>query len=87
MAGVLVQATAVVVAVVGTIPTTPAYTAASAMVIAAISMGMYAPSLTVLSLTHGPPGRQGYASSAMQTTQNLGQTTVLASPRPCSTPA
>ncbi|QEV64393.1 MFS transporter [Streptomyces spectabilis] len=77
MAGALVQAAAVVVAVTGTIPAAPVYTAASAMVIAAIGMGMYAPSLTVLSLTHSPPGRLGYASSAMQTTQNLGQTTVL----------
>ncbi|MDQ0757527.1 MFS family permease [Streptomyces canus] len=76
-AGALVQAAAVVVAITGTIPATPTYTAASAMVIAAIGMGIYAPSLTMLSLTHSPPGRQGYASSAMQTTQNLGQTTVL----------
>ncbi|MFD3585760.1 MFS transporter [Streptomyces sp. NPDC058683] len=77
VAGALVQAAAVLVAVTGTIPATPAYTAAPAMVIAAIGMGIYAPSLTVLSLTHSPPGRQGYASSAMQTAQNLGQTTVL----------
>lgn len=77
VAGALVQAVAVAVAVAGTTPATPAYTAASAMVIAAIGMGMYAPSLTVLSLAHSPAGRQGYASSAMQTTQNLGQTAVL----------
>ncbi|MFE9370463.1 MFS transporter [Streptomyces sp. NPDC006711] len=77
VAGALVQAVAVVVAVAGTLPATPAYTAASAMVIAAVGMGMYAPSLTVLSLTHSPPGRQGYASAAMQSTQNLGQTAVL----------
>ncbi|MEW2347108.1 MFS transporter [Streptomyces sp. NPDC006684] len=77
VAGALVQATAVALAVAGTLSATPAYTAASAMVVAAVGMGMYAPSLTVLSLTHSPPGRQGYASSAMQTTQNLGQVTVL----------
>ncbi len=77
VAGALVQAAAVALAVAGTRPATPAYTAASAMVVAAVGMGMYAPSLTVLSLTHSPPGRQGYASSAMQTTQNLGQITVL----------
>jgi len=77
VAGARVQAAAVVLAVAGTLPATPAYTAASAMVLAAVGMGMYAPSLTVLSLTHSPPGRQGYASSAMQTTQNLGQITVL----------
>lgn len=77
VAGALVQAAAVALAVAGTLPATPAYTAATAMVVAAVGMGMYAPSLTVLSLTHSPPGRQGYASSAMQTTQNLGQITVL----------
>ncbi|MFI0714413.1 MFS transporter [Streptomyces inhibens] len=73
----LAVAVAVAVAVAGTLPSTPAYTVASAMVVAAVGMGMYAPSLTVLSLTHSPPGRQGYASSAMQTTQNLGQIMVL----------
>jgi MFS family permease len=73
VAGALVQTAAVV----GTLPVTPAYTAASAMVVAAVGMGMYAPSLTVLSLTHSPPDGQGYASSAMQTSQNLGQITVL----------
>jgi hypothetical protein len=77
VAGALVQAAAVALAVAGTLPATPAYTAAAAMLVAAAGMGMYAPSLTVLSLTHSPPGRQGYASSAMQTTQNLGQTIVL----------
>jgi hypothetical protein len=40
-------------------------------------MGLLVPSLTVLSLSHAPSGRQGYASSAMQTNQNLGQITVL----------
>ncbi|MFC9424530.1 hypothetical protein [Streptomyces sp. NPDC056987] len=58
---------AVTLAIAGTLPATPAYTAASAMVLAAVGMGVYAPSLTVLSLTHSPPGRQGHASSAMQT--------------------
>ncbi|WP_327328199.1 MFS transporter [Streptomyces sp. NBC_01210] len=77
VAGAVVQAAAIALAVAGTLPVTPAYTAASAMIVAAVGMGMYAPSLTVLSLTHSPPGRQGYASSAMQTTQNLGQITVL----------
>lgn len=75
--GALVQATAVVIAAVGTRPEVPTYAAASAMPLAAIGMGLYAPSLTVLSLTHSPPGRQGYASSAMQTNQNLGQISVL----------
>ncbi|MFE0174319.1 MFS transporter [Streptomyces sp. NPDC059002] len=52
--------------------------AASAMPAAAVGMGLLTPSLTLLSLGHSPPDRQGYASSAMQTTQNLGQVTVMA---------
>lgn len=77
VAGAVVLAVAVVIAGIGTLPATPAATAASSMVVAAVGMGLLAPSLTVLSLRHSPRGRQGYASSAMQTTQNLGQTTVL----------
>ncbi|MEV1007576.1 MFS transporter [Streptomyces sp. NPDC049881] len=76
-AGALAQAVAVALAVAGSLPETPAYTAASAMVVAAVGMGMSAPSLVVLSLTHSPPGRQGYASAAMQTSQNLGQIALL----------
>lgn len=76
-AGSLVMGVAVVIAAAGTLPGTPALTAAGAMVLAAIGMGMVAPSLTLLSLTHSPPGRQGYASSAMQTSQNLGQMAVM----------
>ncbi|MER0240911.1 MFS transporter [Streptomyces sp. HSW2009] len=77
VAGACVQLGAVGVAVVGTLPEVPAYTAAAAMPLAAVGMGLYAPSLTVLSLAHSPAGRQGYASSAMQTNQNLGQISVL----------
>lgn len=77
VAGALVLATAVVIAVAGTLSAMPAFVAASAMVVAAIGMGMLAPSLTVLSLSHSPADRQGYASGAMQTAQNLGQITVL----------
>ncbi|WSQ56124.1 MFS transporter [Streptomyces sp. NBC_01217] len=77
VAGALVLAAAVAIAAVGTLPAMPAPLAASAMVVAAIGMGLLAPSLTVLSLSHAPPGRQGCAGSAMQTTQNLGQITVL----------
>ncbi|MFD4946009.1 MFS transporter [Streptomyces sp. NPDC058239] len=77
VAGALVLAAAVVVAAVGTLPAMPASLAASAMVVAAVGMGLLAPSLTVLSLSHAPSGRQGHASSAMQTSQNLGQITVL----------
>lgn len=47
------------------------------MVVAAVGMGLLVPSLTVLSLAHAPTGRQGYASSAIQTNQNLGQILVL----------
>jgi MFS family permease len=77
-AGALVLTAAVAIAAAGTLPTAPALTAASAMAVAAVGMGVLAPSLTLLSLSHSPPDRQGYAGSAMQTTQNLGQTAVLA---------
>lgn len=76
-AGALMMGAAVALAAVGTLPGLPALTAAGAMVLAAVGMGMAAPSLTLLSLTHSPPGRQGYASSAMQTSQNLGQMAVM----------
>ncbi|MFI6948860.1 MFS transporter [Streptomyces sp. NPDC050422] len=76
-AGALVMGAAVAIAAVGTLPGLPALTAAGAMVLAAVGMGMAAPSLTLLSLTHSPPDRQGYASSAMQTSQNLGQMAVM----------
>lgn len=76
-AGALVMGAAVAVAAVGTLPALPALTAAGAMVLAAVGMGMAAPSLTLLSLTHSPSGRQGYVSSAMQTSQNLGQMAVM----------
>lgn len=75
-AGAVVMVTAVAVAVAGTLPAAPAPVAGSSMLIAAAGMGMLAPSLTVLSLAHSP-GRQGYASSAMQINQNLGQVMVL----------
>lgn len=75
--GALVMALAAVLAVVGTLPAAHPYVAASAMVVAALGMGLLAPSVTLLSLVHSTPGRQGYASSALQTTQNLGQIAVL----------
>ncbi|MER5767234.1 MFS transporter [Streptomyces sp. NPDC001985] len=77
VAGALVMVVAVAVAAVGTLPGTPVPVAASAMVVAAVGMGLIAPALTVLSLTHSPPDRQGCASGAMQTSQNLGQIMVL----------
>ncbi|MFD5558196.1 MFS transporter [Streptomyces sp. NPDC127068] len=75
--GAVVLALAVVVAAVGTVPSLPPVLAASAMPVAALGMGLVAPSLTVLSLAHSPAARQGYASGAMQTSQNLGQISVL----------
>ncbi|MFD8599138.1 MFS transporter [Kitasatospora sp. NPDC059646] len=76
--GALVMSAAVALAVLGTHPTVPALTAAPAMPIAALGMGLLAPALTVLSLGHSPAGREGHTSSAMQTNQNLGQVAVLA---------
>ncbi|MFJ2880754.1 MFS transporter [Streptomyces sp. NPDC086796] len=75
--GASIQAGAVAIAVVGSLPGTSPVIAASSMVVAAVGMGLLAPSLTVLSLSHAPTGRQGYASSAMQTNQNLGQILIL----------
>ncbi|WP_232788827.1 MFS transporter [Streptomyces odonnellii] len=77
-AGALVLAAAVGLAAAGTLPGTPALTAGSAMIVAAVGMGLLAPSVTLLSLAHSPPDRHGYASSAMQTAQNLGQVAVMA---------
>ncbi|WP_063830656.1 MFS transporter [Kitasatospora phosalacinea] len=76
--GAAVMAVAVAVAALCTVPAVPAAVAVSSMVLAAVGMGLAAPSLTLLSLAHAPAGRQGYASGAMQTAQNLGQTLVLA---------
>ncbi|MFD7734502.1 MFS transporter [Kitasatospora phosalacinea] len=76
--GATVLAAATALAVLGSLPAAPALTAAPAMPVAAIGMGLLAPALTVLSLTHSPAGREGHTSSAMQTNQNLGQIAVLA---------
>ncbi|QDY80125.1 MFS transporter [Streptomyces qinzhouensis] len=75
--GALIMAGAMVVAVAGAFPATPPVTSAVSLVIAAFGMGMLTPTVTLLSLSHSPPGRQGYASSALQTTQNLGQIAVM----------
>lgn len=77
-AGAGVMAAAVGLAVLSTLPAVPPAAAVSSMVLAAVGMGLVAPSLTLLSLTHAPAGGQGYASSVMQTSQNLGQTGILA---------
>ncbi|MGW5865285.1 MFS transporter [Streptomyces sp. NPDC055239] len=76
--GSVILAAAVAIAAAGTLPTMPSFTAASALVVAAVGMGLVAPALTLLSLSHAPPGLQGQASSAMQTNQNLGQITIMA---------
>lgn len=76
--GALVMAVAVGLAVAGTFTRGPVLVAASSMLVAAAGMGLLAPSLTVLSLSHSPPGRLGHTSSAMQTSQNLGQVSVMA---------
>ncbi|WP_042397546.1 MFS transporter [Streptacidiphilus carbonis] len=76
--GALVLVGAVAMGEVATVRAVPAWTAGIAMVVAALGMGVLAPSLTVLSLCHSPADRQGAAGSAMQTAQNLGQTVVLA---------
>ncbi|GLZ81376.1 hypothetical protein Afil01_61830 [Actinorhabdospora filicis] len=75
-AGASVMGLAVLVA--GSALIGPAWLAGAAYVLAAVGMGLLAPSLTLLALGHAPADRQGQASSAMQTTQNLGQITVMA---------
>ncbi|MGW1544440.1 MFS transporter [Streptomyces sp. NPDC002309] len=76
--GAGIMAAAVAVAALCTMPAVPPAAAASSMAIAAFGMGLATPSLTLLSLAHTSADRQGYASGAMQTSQNLGQTLVLA---------
>ncbi|MBD0675225.1 MFS transporter [Streptomyces sp. CBMA156] len=76
--GAGIMAASVVLAAAGALRGVPALAAAAAMPLAAVGMGLLDPCLTVLSLSHSPAGRQGYASSAMQTNQNLGQITVMA---------
>ena len=76
-AGAVVLAVASLLAIAGSYPETPAFTAATALILAGFGMGMLVPCLTVLSLSHSPAHRQGYASAAMQTMQNLGQVTMM----------
>ncbi|WP_425588937.1 MFS transporter [Streptomyces similanensis] len=76
--GAAIMAAAVAVAALCTIPAVPAAVAVSSMAMAAVGMGLATPSLTLLSLAHTSADKQGYASGAMQTSQNLGQTLVLA---------
>ncbi|MFF4413324.1 MFS transporter [Streptosporangium sp. NPDC001559] len=76
--GALLMGAATVTAAVGALPVLPAYIAGASLIIAAIGMGTVAPTLTVLSLAHAPYNRQGYASSSMQTSMNLGQVAIMA---------
>ncbi|MBB1245584.1 MFS transporter [Streptomyces durbertensis] len=78
VAGAAVMACAVGLAVIGSLHQAPAHLAAAAMPLAAVGMGLLDPCLTVLSLRHSPPGRQGYATSSMQVNMNLGQVVVMA---------
>lgn len=77
-AGALVMAAAVALAVAGCSGGLPAVTAAAAMPLSAVGMGLLDPCVTVLSLKHSPAHRQGHTTSALQTNMNLGQVVVLA---------
>ncbi|MEU3525154.1 MFS transporter [Streptomyces sp. NPDC038707] len=77
-AGALVMAAAVALAAAGCSGGLPPVTAAAAMPLSAVGMGLLDPCVTVLSLKHSPPHRQGHTTSALQTNMNLGQVVVLA---------
>ncbi|MEV5382657.1 MFS transporter [Streptomyces sp. NPDC052721] len=76
--GALIMTASVALAVAGCSGGLPAVTAAAAMPLSAIGMGLLDPCVTVLSLKHSEPHRQGHTTSAMQTNMNLGQVVVLA---------
>ncbi|GAA1164312.1 MFS transporter [Streptomyces hebeiensis] len=76
--GALIMAASVALAVAGCLDGVSPLVAVAAMPLAAIGMGMLDPCVTVLSLTHSAPGRQGHTTSALQTNMNLGQVVVLA---------
>ncbi|CAL9596970.1 MFS transporter [Streptomyces sp. NPDC057340] len=76
--GALIMALSVALAVAGCADGVPAATAAAAMPLSAIGMGLLDPCVTVLSLRHSAPHRQGRTTGAMQTNMNLGQVVVLA---------
>ncbi|MER5635367.1 MFS transporter [Kitasatospora sp. NPDC002227] len=77
--GAVVMAVSVGLAAAGSLPGVPPLTAAAAMPLSAAGMGLLDPCVTVLSLSHSPTGRQGWVTSVMQTTMNLGQVVLLAS--------
>jgi MFS family permease len=76
--GALIMAASVALAVVGCFGGVPPLTAAAAMPLSAVGMGMLDPCVTVLSLNHSAPHRQGHTTSALQTNMNLGQVVILA---------
>ncbi|WP_447040953.1 MFS transporter [Streptomyces sp. DSM 118878] len=76
--GALVMAASVGFAVMGSFSGVSPYTAVAAMPLAAVGMGLLDPCVTVLSLSHSAPHRQGHTTSAMQTNMNLGQVVILA---------
>ncbi|MEU6669555.1 MFS transporter [Streptomyces sp. NPDC046727] len=76
--GALIMTASVALAAAGCSGGLPPVTAAAAMPLSAIGMGLLDPCVTVLSLKHSPPHRQGHTTSAMQTNMNLGQVVVLA---------
>ncbi|MGA5820086.1 MFS transporter [Kitasatospora sp. NPDC094028] len=76
-AGMAVCVAAAVLAAVGSLPGVPPVVAGSSMVVAAVGMGVAAPSVTLLSIAHSPPERQGRTGGEMLTAQNLGQVGVM----------
>ncbi|MFF7367590.1 MULTISPECIES: MFS transporter [Streptomyces] len=76
--GALIMTASAALAAAGCFGGLPAVTAAAAMPLSAIGMGLLDPCVTVLSLKHSAPHRQGHTTSAMQTNMNLGQVVVLA---------
>ncbi|WP_258044215.1 MFS transporter [Streptomyces sp. SM11] len=65
--GALIMEASVAFAVVGSFSGVSPLLAMAAMPLAAVGMGMLAPCVTVLSLSHSAPDRLGHTTSAMQT--------------------
>jgi MFS family permease len=81
--GASLLAVAALTGAIGAFPETPAITAALALTVAAVGMGLFAPSTTLLTFQHAPDGQQGYASSTLQMSQSLGQMSIIAA---CAAP-
>ncbi|MEU5346941.1 MFS transporter, partial [Streptomyces sp. NPDC020766] len=76
-AGALIMAVSVILAAAGSLSGVHPLIAVAAMPLAAVGMGLLDPCVTVLSLKHSAPHRQGHTTSALQTNMNLGQVVVL----------